>query len=109
MRRANEILKAASVFFAKELEQTDRSERFIDEHRGAFGVESICRTLGRVGVRLLPARERRAIARTVEDERLLTRIREVHEANFEAYGYRRTWKALLRAGETGAALSACSG
>jgi len=38
-------------------------------------------------------------ARELEDERLLARIREVHVANFEAYGYRRMWKALLRAGE----------
>ena len=27
-------------------------------------------------------------------------IRETHRANYEAYGYRRTWKALRRAGET---------
>ena len=39
-------------------------------------------------------------ARAHEDERLLERIREVHKANYEAYGYRRTWKALRRAGET---------
>jgi putative transposase len=38
-------------------------------------------------------------AREVEDERLLERIREVHGANYCAYGYRRTWKALTRAGE----------
>jgi putative transposase len=38
-------------------------------------------------------------ARATEDERLLKRIRDVHAANYEAYGYRRTWKALLRAGE----------
>ncbi len=29
----------------------------------------------------------------------LARIEEVHVANYHAYGYRRTWKALLRAGE----------
>jgi putative transposase len=39
-------------------------------------------------------------ARAVEDERLLARIRGLHEANYYAYGYRRMWKALLRAGET---------
>jgi transposase InsO family protein len=38
-------------------------------------------------------------ARAVEDERLLGRIRELHAANYYAYGYRRMWKALLRAGE----------
>jgi putative transposase len=37
--------------------------------------------------------------RAVEDERLLERIRELHAANYYAYGYRRMWKALLRAGE----------
>ena len=35
----------------------------------------------------------------VEDERLLDRIGDVHAANYHAYGYRRMWKALLRAGE----------
>ncbi len=37
--------------------------------------------------------------RAVEDERLLGRIRELHQANYYAYGYRRMWKALRRAGE----------
>jgi hypothetical protein len=32
--------------------------------------------------------------RTVEDERLLGRIRALHAANYYAYGYRRMWKAL---------------
>jgi hypothetical protein len=38
--------------------------------------------------------------RVIEDERLLARIRELHAANSCAYGYRRMWTALLRAGET---------
>jgi putative transposase len=38
-------------------------------------------------------------ARQVEDERLLARIGELHAANYYAYGYRRMWKALGRAGE----------
>jgi hypothetical protein len=36
--------------------------------------------------------------RAVEDDRLLARIRELHEANYCAYRYRRMWKALRRAG-----------
>src|SRR3954462_962623 len=40
-----------------------------------------------------------AQSRVVEDQRLLERIRELHAANYYAYGYRRTWKALRRAGE----------
>ena len=72
---------------------------FIDEHRERFGVEPICRVLGVSASayyhRATGARSRRAVT----DERLLERIREVHTANYEAYGYRRTWKALRRAGE----------
>ena len=37
--------------------------------------------------------------RVVEDAWLLERIEDLHAANYHAYGYRRTWKALLRAGE----------
>ena len=42
-------------------------------------------------------------ARAVEDERLLGPIEEIHAANYYAYGYRRMWQALRRAGETSAA------
>jgi hypothetical protein len=45
----------------------------------------------------------------VEDERLLAPIREVHDANYCAYGYRRTWKALTRAGESARLAARCSG
>ncbi len=73
--------------------------RYIDEHRGRFGVEPICGVLD-VSASAYYARAKAApSARAVADERLLKRIREVHRANYEAYGYRRTWKALLRAGE----------
>ncbi|MEA2137237.1 MAG: putative transposase [Solirubrobacteraceae bacterium] len=37
--------------------------------------------------------------RAVQDERLVARIEQLHDANYCAYGYRRMWKALLRAGE----------
>jgi putative transposase len=73
--------------------------RYIDEHRGRFGVEPICRVLGVSASAYYQRATGERSRRVVEDERLLERIREVHEANYEAYGYRRTWKALLRAGE----------
>ena len=73
--------------------------RYIDEHRGRFGVEPICRILGVSASAYYQRATGVRSARQVEDERLLARIREVHEANYCAYGYRRTWKALTRAGE----------
>ena len=73
---------------------------FIDSHRDRFGVEPICRTLDVSASAYYHRARGERSARQVADERLLDRIREVHRANYEAYGYRRTWKALLRAGET---------
>jgi putative transposase len=73
--------------------------RFIDEHRGDFGVELICQTLGVSASAYFQRAKGERSARELEDERLLAVIRETHLVNFEAYGYRRMWKALRRAGE----------
>jgi putative transposase len=68
---------------------------FIDMHRDRFGVEPICRTLDvSASAYHQRATGERSARRVLEDERLLGRIREVHEANYECYGYRRMWKAL---------------
>jgi len=72
---------------------------FVDEHRERFGVESICRTLDASASAYYRRRSGPPSRRAVEDERLLAEIRTTHKRNYEAYGYRRTWKALLRAGE----------
>jgi putative transposase len=72
---------------------------FIDEHRARFGVEPICRVLGVSASAYYQRATGRRSARVIGDERLLARIEELHAANYFAYGYRRTWKALLRAGE----------
>jgi putative transposase len=73
--------------------------RYVDEHRGRFGVEPICSVLGVSASAYYQRKTGGRSARSLEDEQLLARIREVHEANYCAYGYRRTWKALTRAGE----------
>jgi putative transposase len=73
--------------------------RFIDERRDDFGVELICRTLDVSASAYYQRATGQRSAREVEDERLLGRIRAVHKANYEAYGYRRMWKQLLREGE----------
>jgi putative transposase len=73
---------------------------FIDDRRAAgFAVELVCRTLGVSVSAYYQCRTGERSARLIDDERLLERIRELHEANYCAYGYRRMWKALLRVGE----------
>jgi putative transposase len=73
--------------------------RFIDEHRERFGVEPICRTLEVSASAYYQRASGDRSPRALEDERLTRRISEVHQANYEAYGYRRVWWALRRAGE----------
>jgi len=73
---------------------------FIDQQRAAgFAVELICRTLGVSASAYYQRRTGQRSARSIGDERLLARIEQLHEANYCAYGYRRMWKALGRAGE----------
>ena len=73
--------------------------RYIDAHRGRFGVEPICRTLDVSASAYYHRATGERSARAVEDERLLGRIRGLHAANYFAYGSRRMWKALRLAGE----------
>ena len=72
---------------------------FIDERRWDFGVERICRVLDVSASAYYQRLTGQRSARAVEDERLLELIKTTHERNYFAYGYRRMWKALLRAGE----------
>ncbi len=72
---------------------------FIEEHRERFGVEPICSILEVSASAYYERAKGRRSARAIEDERLLERIREVHERNYCAYGYRRMWIALKREGE----------
>lgn len=72
---------------------------FVDEYRGRFGVEPICMTLGVSASAYYQRASGHRSARRLEDERLLARIRELHAANYYAYGSRRMWKALVREGE----------
>jgi len=72
---------------------------FIAEHRERFGVEPICTTLEVSASAYYERAKCRRSKRSVEDERLLARIREIHERNYCAYGYRRIWIALQREGE----------
>ena len=73
--------------------------RYIDCHRGRFGVEPICRTLDVSASAYYHRASGARSARQIEDERLLARIRELHAKNYFAYGSRRVWKAPRLAGE----------
>src|SRR6266536_34203 len=86
LRRANEILKAASAFFAREL----------DAHRDRFGVEPICRTLQVAPSSYYAHKARPPSARAVADEQLKVEIRRVWDDNFQVYGAEKLWRQLGR-------------
>ena len=59
---------------------------FIDEHRGRFGVEPICRVLTEHGCKIAPstyyaARKRGLSARARRDELVFAEIERVHQAS----------------------------
>ena len=78
---------------------------FIDEYRGVYGVEPICRVLpiapstyhAHVARRAAPER---LSHRTQRDEVLKREIRRVFEENFRVYGVRKLWRQLGREGVT---------
>jgi putative transposase len=76
---------------------------FIDDHRGAHGVEPICKVLpiapstyhAHVANRRDPAR---LSARARRDAALKIEVRRVFDQNFSVYGVRKVWRQLKREG-----------
>ena len=73
---------------------------FIDMKRGDYGVEPICQALVVSASAYYQRKTGQRSERAVEDERLLELIVQTHKDNYCAYGYRKMWKTLLRAGES---------
>ena len=76
---------------------------FIDEHRGAYGVEPICRVLPIAPSTYHEHAARRADpsrlpARAQRDAELQAEIRRVFEGNLRVYGVRKVWRQLRREG-----------
>ena len=76
---------------------------FIEDHRGAYGVEPICRILPIAPATYYEERRRRREperrpARQRRDEQLRGEIRRVWEENFGVYGARKVWRQLGREG-----------
>ena len=72
---------------------------FIDMHRDQLGVEPICQTLDVSASAYYQRATGERSARALADERLTGRIRDVHDKNYECYGYRRVHAQLVREGE----------
>ncbi len=71
---------------------------YIDENREEFGVEPICDTLQFAPATYYAARSRLPSARRLWDAMLMPILFAIWTANFEVYGVRKMWKAMVRAG-----------
>jgi len=71
---------------------------FIDERRGAFGVEPICKVLPIAPSTYYAGKQRPPSARSVRDAELVEKIRKAWKASRGRYGARKVWYQLLRDG-----------
>ncbi len=76
--------------------------RFIDERRGQFGVEPMCRLLPIAPSTYYAAKSRPPSARAQRDRVLTEEIRRVHASNYDVYGVRKVWRQLAREGHPAA-------
>ena len=77
--------------------------KFIDDHRGAHGVEPICSVLPIAPATYYEHRAKRADParlsdRAKTDEALRPEIQRVFDANWQVYGVRKIWRQLRREG-----------
>ncbi|WP_404948041.1 IS3 family transposase [Saezia sanguinis] len=105
LRRANDILKAASAFFGPGGARLpiEEMKRLIDQKRHVFGVEPMCKVLN-----IAPSCYFRHAARShnpalrspraKHDDILMTEIERVWQANLQVYGTRKMWHQLQREG-----------
>ncbi|MCX4231196.1 IS3 family transposase [Streptomyces sp. A15ISP2-DRY2] len=100
LRRANEILKAASVFFCPgDRPSPDEAEQVIDHLRAnGLGVDPVCRVLELSPSTYFARKKRPKSARRLRDEQFMPVIEQVHAESGGTYGARRITHALRRKG-----------
>ncbi|MFJ4548901.1 IS3 family transposase [Streptomyces sp. NPDC088817] len=100
LKRANEILKAASVFFCPgDRPSPDEAEQVIDHLRQkGLGVDPVCRVLELSPSTYFARKKRPKSARRLRDEQLMPLIERVHAESGGTYGARRITRALRRKG-----------
>lgn len=76
---------------------------FIDNHKGCFGIESICATLSEHGIKIAPStyyavKKRGAAHRTLRDAHVVDVLRSTKDTPESLYGYKKMWHHLRREG-----------
>ena len=98
MKRANAILRSASVFRGGTRPPTSMMVEYTDAHREEFGVESICNVLPIAPSTYHDDKTREPCARAVRDAEMKPILADMFKANYSVYGARKLWHAARRAG-----------
>ena len=72
--------------------------RYVEERRGSFGVEPVCRVLGVAMSTFYARRSRKPSRRELRDRELVAAIHAARAGYRRVYGVRKTWKELKRRG-----------
>ena len=99
LKRINEILRKASAYFAQAGARppTEVMVQFIDDHRDAYGVESICTVVPIAPSTYFWHKARHAdptrrSARVQRDDEWRREIQRVWDDNQQVYGPRKVWR-----------------
>jgi putative transposase len=98
LRRANEILKAAASFLARELDPRLPKCELHQCPSRALGIEPICRTHRVAPSTYYALVARQPSARQLRDDHLSIEITRVHRTNFAVYGIEKVWRQLNHEG-----------
>jgi putative transposase len=71
---------------------------YIDEHKGSYGVEPVCRILAVAPSSYYAAEARPPSARATRDEAISADISWIHAEHYGVYGVRKAWRVLQREG-----------
>jgi len=72
--------------------------RYIDEHKGSYGVEPICRILAIAPSSYYAAKVRPPSARAIRDEATGADLTRIYAEHYSVYGVRKAWRVLRREG-----------
>ena len=73
--------------------------KFIDDHRGEYGVEPMCKLLPIAPSTYYASISRPPSARALSDQDLEKEIKRIFNDNYQVYGVRKVWRQLRREGK----------
>lgn len=94
LRRANEILKDASISRDRARRSNQEVVRYIESRKDRWGVEPICKVLQFAPATYYASIHRPASQRAIRDEELVDEVHRVHDESRRRYGADKVWRQM---------------